>query len=70
MNNKKAFRAAFDFAERWKPCPNSPEEWEAAAREIGVICEQNGNDPYLQGLIIAVYDEFERQWKLRKGMKA
>ena len=67
MDNKKAFRIAFDFAERWKPCPDSLEEWEAAAREIGVICGQNGNDPFLQGLIIAVYDNFDREWKKRKG---
>ena len=67
MENKKAFRIAFDFAERWKPCPDSLEEWEAAAREIGVICSQNGNNPFLGDLILAVYEEFGRQWKARKG---
>ena len=67
MDNKKYFRIAFDFAERWKPCPDSLEEWEAAAREIGVICSQNGNNPFLGDLILAVYDEFGRQWKARKG---
>ena len=67
MDNKKAFRIAFDFAERWKPCPDSLEEWEAAAREIGVICGQNGSDPLLGDLIIAVYNNFDREWKKRKG---
>ena len=67
MDNKKAFRIAFDFAERWKPCPDSLEEWEAAAREAGAISYQNGNDPLLMGLLIAVYDELDRQWKKRKG---
>ena len=67
MDNKKAFRIAFDFSERWKPCPDSLEEWEAAAREIGVICSQNGNNPFLGDLILAVYEEFGRQWKARKG---
>lgn len=67
MDYKKAFRIAFDFLERWKPCPDTLEEWEAAARELGTIGAQNGNDPLLCGLIIAVYDEFDRQWKERNG---
>ena len=63
MDNKQAFRIAFDFAERWKPYPQSLEEWEAAAREMGVICGQNGNNPYLGDLILAVYEELGRRWK-------
>lgn len=67
MENKKAFRIAYDFAERWKPCPNNVEEWVTAAREMGVICGQNGSDPFLGDLIIAVFDNFDREWKKRKG---
>ena len=67
MDHKKAFQIAFDFLTRWTPCPDSLEEWEAAAREAGTICGQNGNDPLLMGLITAVYDEFDRQWKERNG---
>ena len=67
MDYKKAFRIAFDFLERWKPCPNTLEEWEAAARELGAIGAKHGSDPLLCGLIIAVYDEFDRQWKERNG---
>ena len=67
MENKKAFRIAFDFAERWKPCPSNLEEWEAAAREVVVICGQNGNDPFLKGLIIAVYENLDREWNKQRG---
>ena len=62
----KIYRAAFDFHKRWMPCPNSLEEWEAAAREICTVSNQGGNDPFLMDILAAVYSELERKYKERK----
>ena len=60
---KKTFRDAFDFLQRWQPCPASLEEWEAAARESGIIAEQGGNDKLLIDLLIAIFDEMNRRYQ-------
>lgn len=69
MENKKVFRVAYDFAERWKPCPANNEEWRAAAVEMALIASQNGNDPFLNDFLIAVYSQFEREYKRKEEQK-
>lgn len=65
-NYKRDFRAAFEFLDRWKPFPGSLEEWEAAAREVGAVYAQNGKSPLLCDLLVAVYDELGRQYKIKQ----
>lgn len=65
-NYKRDFRAAFDFLERWKPFPASLEEWEAAARESGAVYAQNGESRLLCDLLVAVFDELGRQYKINQ----
>lgn len=62
----KAYRAAFEYHKRWMPCPSDREEWIAAAREAETVSNQGGNDPFLIGLLGAVYSELERQYKERQ----
>ena len=37
--------------------------WTQAAQDIGEVSARGGNDPLLMGLLIAVYDEMEREYK-------
>ena len=57
---KKCFRLAYDYYERWYPCPASGDEWELCAMEGARICSENGNDPFLMALMAAVYHELSR----------
>lgn len=60
---KKTFRTAYDFLSRWQPYPASLEEWEAAARESGMIAEQGGNDRLLIDMLVAIFDEMGRRYQ-------
>ena len=60
---KTAYRLAFDFHAKYAPFPPTLELWEAAARDLGECCSQNGNSPFLAALLLAVMDEMDRQWK-------
>ena len=44
------------------PCPHE-EEWEQAAKEIGIISGKHGGDEFVVNLLVAVYKEFDRQYR-------
>lgn len=69
MTNKQVFRVAFDYAERWSPCPDSLEEWVCSTQEIGALYDQNGKDPFLLDLLIAVRKNFDREYKQKGGIE-
>lgn len=69
MEASEAFRAAFEFHRRWLPCPRTPEGWAEAAAEMGRICVEAGNDPFLMDLLVAVYSDLERRYDERKTKK-
>ena len=54
---------AFDYMARWQPCPENPDAWCAAAKDIAEVSAKGGNHPFLMDLLIAVYTELERQYK-------
>lgn len=60
---KAVYRQVFDFHERHKPFPLTPEDWEQAARDLQQTAEAAGGSPFALSLLMAVYDELERQWK-------
>jgi len=60
MIKKKFFRLAFDFYERWFPCPANKTMWERCTLDGAMICSENGNDPFLKDLMAAVYHELSR----------
>ena len=46
--------------------PPPPEElayWERAAQDVGQTSAAGGNDPFLMDLLMAVYNEMEREYK-------
>lgn len=60
---KAVYRQVFDFHERHKPFPQTPEEWEETARDFAQTVEAAGGSPFAVSLLMAVYEELERQWK-------
>ena len=60
MINKKFYRLAYEYHERWSPCPASGDAWSMCAMDGARICADNGNDPFLVSLIKAVYFELAR----------
>ena len=52
---------------RWQPCPDSPEAWLAAAKDIQEASEKGGNHPFLMDMLTAVLSELERQYKAMNG---
>lgn len=60
MTKQKFYRLAYDYHERWSPCPVSSEDWTLAQLEAARICSENGNDPFLKDLMAAVYHELSR----------
>ena len=59
---KQAFRVAFNFLDKWQPCPETLEQWEAIGQEAAIIHEQSGGNKFLCSLLVAVIDELERQY--------
>lgn len=60
---RSAYRLAFDFHAKYAPFPPTGDVWQAAAADLGKASAAGGNNPFLNELLIAVYNEMERQWK-------
>lgn len=63
MINKRFYRLAYEYHERWSPCPASADDWELAALEAARICSENGNDPFLKSLMATVYNDLSLEYK-------
>ena len=63
MISKKLYRLAYEYHQRWSPCPASVDQWERAAADGARICSENGNDPFLRDLLAAVYQDLSRAYK-------
>ena len=61
---KRDFRAAFNFLAKWEPHPATLADWESAARESGEVYAQNGGSKLLCALMVAVFDELDRQYQI------
>lgn len=61
------YRAVYDFHKRHMPCPVTLEEWEAATEDITAVSNKCGNDKFAMDMLVAVYNELERQYKIIKG---
>lgn len=57
------YRLAYEFHRRWFPCPRTPEDWAAAAAEMGRISCDAGNVPLLMDFLQAVYEDMSRNWE-------
>lgn len=66
---KAAYRLAFDFHAKYAPFPPTLELWEAAARDMGEFSAKGGSGPFLNSLLMAVMDEFDRLWKAEQAQE-
>lgn len=64
-NYRAMYRAACDFHERYNPpqADNPEEYWNAVCDGMCEIGRRFDNDPFLTGLLLAVFDELEREYK-------
>ena len=60
MLRNEFYKAAYQFHERWTPCPKNLSEWEQASAEAAQICADHGNDKFLLDLMAAVYNDMAR----------
>ena len=69
---REIYRAIFDFHERHNP----PEldltgepggYWWTASEELTRLANQFGNDEFANALLLAVFEELEREYKILKG---
>lgn len=44
--------------------------WEKAARDVGEVAVMCGDDPFLTGLLVEVFEELEREYKARRDAAA
>ena len=58
------YRAACNFHERHTPAQLSADYWDAAAEDMVEVSNEFGNDPFLMELLVAIYEELEREYKL------
>lgn len=65
MTKSQCFRLAFEFYDRWKPYPATPEDWQAAAQEMSKQSRES-NSEFLRDLLADVYMDFDRERKARK----
>lgn len=70
-NYRAAYRAVCDFHERHNP-PRLDDDggetyWSETVDDMSAIAVQFNNDPFITGMLIAVYDELERQFNLVGG---
>ena len=52
------------------PPPAELDYWEKAARDVSEVYLSNGDDPFLIGLLVEVFDELEREYKARRDAAA
>ena len=67
-NYRAAYRAVCDFHERHNPPrldgDGGAAYWETVCNDMSATAEQYKHDPFVSGMIITVYEELERQFKL------
>lgn len=63
MISNQAYRVAFEFHRKWSPCPATAADWEKATDDMCRISGANNNDALLIDLLVAVFNDLEREWK-------
>ena len=63
MFQNKTYRLAYDFHKKWAPFPVTSEDWEKMGLEAAAVCHLNGNDQFLSDLLMAVMDDFGREYE-------
>lgn len=58
---KAAFRAAFNYLDKYSGREMTVDDWLRADEEMNRIYSQGGEDPFLGDLLMAVYEELGRR---------
>ena len=62
-NYRAMYRAACDFHERHNPPTVDGEYWEAVCDDMTATVNRFQQDPFLIGLLLAIFEELEREYK-------
>lgn len=62
-NYRAMYRAACDFHERHNPPTLEGDYWSKASDDMTETANRFDNDPFLTGLLLAVFEELEREYK-------
>lgn len=54
------YRLAYEFHARWFPYPANTLNWEKCLDDMRSVAVQNGNNPFLQDVLMNVVDEMQR----------
>lgn len=63
MISNQVYRAAFEFHQKWSPYPATAADWDKATDEMSKISGENNNNALLIDLLVAVFNDLEREWK-------
>ncbi len=56
----KYYRLAYDFHARWFPYPADTMKWEHCLDDVRAVSIQNGDNPFLQNLLMNIIEEMQR----------
>lgn len=70
MLKNETYRLAYNFHRKWAPFPADAAGWERAGLEAAAVCYLHGNDPFLTDLVVAVMEDFGREYEKAGGSKA
>lgn len=61
------FRAAHDYLSRYSPPQLSADYWIEAGNALNDTAAAHGNDPFLCDMLLAMFGEMEREYKIMTG---
>lgn len=53
----------YRFRQKYQNPTHAERFWAACAQEMAAISERFGNDPFCDDLLVACYQDIEREWK-------
>lgn len=59
----RMFRIAYDYQKKYAPFPQTMEAWNAAIDEANAICNQDADNRFIRDMLIAIFTEFETQYR-------
>lgn len=64
--HKMVFRAMFDFLNTHFPPQDDPEWWKKLSEDLNITSEKTKGGVLVNGILLAISDYLEEEWKKRK----
>ena len=64
--HKMVFRAMFDFLNAHFPPQDDPEWWKKLSEDLSATSDKAKGGPLVNGILLAISDYLEEEWKKRK----